>query len=326
MGLAVGLSFVVTLVFVLGVYWAFVVRPEQQTQEAFWRRLKVKPSATKIRAGLEKGAHRLSSVRSFDDLLSRGRDTLQPVELLIEQSGARLTVGTFLLASATCAVLAAYIVLLLLPSAIPYVPLVALGAAALAAMTPASVLRIMRTNRLLKFEEQFPEALALISRALKAGHTFTTGLSMVAEEMPKPLGPEFKLLYDHQNYGKPMPDALKEFAQRIPLLDARFFVTAVLIQRESGGNLAEVLDNLASVIRDRFRVKRQIRVISAHARMTGWVLIGVPPTLALALFVINPGHFDTMTTTDLGLQLILVAIVLQITGSLIIRKLVRIQY
>jgi tight adherence protein B len=324
MGLAV-LAFVVTLTFILGVYWMFVVRPEQEVQEAFWKRLRVKAPTARARATLEKGVQRLSAVPSLDTLLNRGRDAIQPVELLINQSGARLTVGTFLLASGTCAVLALFLVLRLLPF-LPFLPLIAIGAAILAGMVPTSVLRMMRTNRLLKFEEQFPEALALISRALKAGHTFTTGLSMVAEEMPKPLGPEFRLLYDQQNYGMPMPDALKEFAQRIPLLDARFFVTAVLIQRESGGNLAEVLDNLATVIRDRFRVKRQIRVISAHARLTGWVLIGVPPSLALALFVINANHWETLTGSDLGIQLIVAAIVLQITGSLIIRKLVRIEY
>jgi tight adherence protein B len=119
---------------------------------------------------------------------------------------------------------------------------------------------------------------------------------------------------------------LREFAKRVPLLDARFFVTAVLIQRESGGNLSEVLENIATVMRDRFRVKRQIRVISAHARMTGMVLIGTPPTLALILILINPDHLDKMLGTELGVQLIVGAIIMQIVGSLIIRKLIRIEY
>ena len=167
-----------------------------------------------------------------------------------------------------------------------------------------SCFAFQRTRRILKFEEQFPEALALISRALKAGHTFTTGLAMVAEEMPTPIGPEFKLLYDQQNYGMPLPDASRNSRGAVPLLDARFFVTAVLIQRESGGNLSEILDNIATVIRDRFRVKRQIRVISAHARMTGFVLVGVPPALALMLFLINPEHMGTLTGSPLGMKLI----------------------
>jgi tight adherence protein B len=149
---------------------------------------------------------------------------------------------------------------------------------------------------------------------------------MVAEQMPAPIGPEFKLLYEHQNFGMPMPDALKEFARRIPLLDARFLVTAILIQRESGGNLSEILDNIAAVIRDRFRVKRQIRVVSAHARMTGWVLIGVPPGLSCVLFLLNPNHWQTLTGDPIGVNLIIAAIFLQITGTLIIRQMVRIEY
>jgi tight adherence protein B len=202
----------------------------------------------------------------------------------------------------------------------------ALVGAVLAARIPTAVLRFQRTRRVQKFEEQFPEGLALISRALRAGHTFTTGLAMVAEEMPAPIGPEFKLLYDQQNYGMPVGDALKEFARRVPLLDARFFVTAVLIQRESGGNLSEILDNIASVIRDRFRVKRQIRVVSAHARMTGWVLVCIPPALALILSIINPEHFKTLTNSALGIKMIYAAIGLQTVGTLIIRKMIKLEY
>jgi tight adherence protein B len=149
---------------------------------------------------------------------------------------------------------------------------------------------------------------------------------MVAEEMPAPTGPEFRQLYDQQNFGMPLPDALKEFARRVPLLDARFFVTAVLIQRDSGGNLSEILDNIGSVIRDRFRVKRQIRVVSAHARMTGWVLVGVPPALAVVVNVINPDHLTTMTGSPLGVRMIMAAIVMQLTGTLIIRKMIQIEY
>jgi tight adherence protein B len=320
MGLVVT-AFVVTLTVILGAYWRFVVRPEHQVREAFWRRVKTKTPEATMGSGLLKRAQQLSSVPSFDAVLNRGRTGVRHVAELIEQSGSRLSVGAFVAASSSCALTSAYAVYWvtgMLPAA--------LVAGAVAAMAPASALRIKRTKRVLRFEEQFPEALALISRALKAGHTFITGLGMVAEEMPAPIGPEFKLLYDQQNYGMPMPDALKNFAARVPLLDARFFVTAVLIQRESGGNLSEVLDNLATVIRDRFRVKRQIRVISAHARMTGWVLIGVPPALACVLFMINPDHWETMTGAQLGINMMIGAIVLQITGSLIIRKMVRIEY
>ena len=111
------------------------------------------------------------------------------------------------------------------------------------------------------------------------------GIEMVADELPAPVGPEFRLLYDQQNYGLAMPEALHQFAQRVMLLDARFFVTAVLIQRESGGNLAEVLDKLAGVVRDRHKVKRQMRVVSAHGRITGWILVCLPPVLFLVMMI-----------------------------------------
>jgi tight adherence protein B len=124
----------------------------------------------------------------------------------------------------------------------------------------------------------------------------------------------------------PLPDALKAFAARMPLIDARFFVTAVLTQRETGGNLGEVLDNLARVIRDRFRVKRQVRVLTAHGRITGWILAAMPPALAAAMFVVAPGHMKMLTSDPLGIQMIVGALVLQVIGTLIIRKLVNIPY
>src|SRR3970040_522622 len=144
--------------------------------------------------------------------------------------------------------------------------------------------------------------------------------------MPDPVGPEFKLLHEQQNYGMPIADALKEFARRVPVIDARFFVTAVLIQRESGGNLSEVLDNLAHVIRERFRVKRQIRVISAHGRITGWILVCLPPVLALVLFTINAETRELMFYDPLGQRMLVGALVLQIVGTLIMRKIINVEY
>jgi tight adherence protein B len=188
------------------------------------------------------------------------------------------------------------------------------------------VVRRARTVRTYKFEEQFPEAIDLVARALRAGHALPTGLGMVADEMPKPVGTEFRKLYDEQNFGLTLADALRNFAERIPILDARFFVTAVLTQREAGGNLAEVLDNLAAVIRERFKVKRQVRVISAHGRITGWVLAGLPPAVAIAALMLSDSHIQTLLGDPLGIRMIIGAIVLQIVGMLIIRKIVDIEY
>jgi tight adherence protein B len=223
--------------------------------------------------------------------------------------------------SAVCGC-AAYLVV----KTLTYYTLLGLAAAPLGAMVPFLIVRFFRSRRLDKFEEQFPESIELIARALRAGHALPTGLLMVSEEMPEPVGAEFKLVYDRQNFGMPLPDALRGLAERIPLLDARFFVTAVLTQRETGGNLSEVLDNLATVIRDRFRVKRQVRVLSAHGRITGWVLAGLPPALAAVLTLMSPNHMKVMITDPLGIQMIVVAGVMQIIGTLVIRKLVNIPY
>ena len=176
------------------------------------------------------------------------------------------------------------------------------------------------------FEEQFPEAIELMARALRAGHAFPTGILMVADEIPSPVGAEFKLLYDRQNFGMPLSDALKGMAERVPILDARFFTTAVLTQRETGGNLSEILDNLAAVIRDRFKVKRQVRAVTAHGRITGWILAGLPPVLAFILSMVSPEHMKPMITDPLGIKMIAVGGTMQVIGSLIIRKLVNIRY
>lgn len=314
-------TFAGVMTILLGAYWVFIVRPEQRSQRVLWRRLRVERSTSTARLGLTKAARRLSAIPSVDAALSRSRSLVEPVERLIEQSGSRTTVATLLLACGCAAV-----VVFAAVNHLSRLPLLAVLAAAAGLWSPVAWFRFRRTRRVMAFEEQFPEALDLLSRALKAGHAFTAGIAMVADELPQPVGPEFRLLHDQQNYGMPLPDALKAFAARIPLLDARFFVTAVLIQRESGGNLSEVLDNLSSVIRSRFKVKRQVRVISAHGRMTGLVLFAVPPVLALVLFAINPDHWRTLVGDPLGIQLIFTALFLQITGGLIIRKLIRIEY
>src|SRR5262245_38187520 len=166
-------SFALTLGLILGAYWVFIVRPERQAHDVVWKRLKLPGSSSRARTQLIKRAQQLSTVPAFDTLLSRGRGGLRPVELLIEQSGVRLTVGSFLMISGLCGVVPMFIFQQALG-----IPAISLGVGALAALGPTSVLRFKRTKRLLKFEEQFPEALDLLSRALKAGHAFTTGIGM----------------------------------------------------------------------------------------------------------------------------------------------------
>jgi len=315
------LTFATILAVVLVPYWLLVVRPEAKANREVLKRLKVSRKPAAVRTELIKAVERLSAVPSVDVALSRGRDMLGPVEKLLAQADSPMTVGAFLLSCGIAGFVTFSVVMLLTR----YV-LIALPLALLAAAGPVVAMNWKRSRRIAKFEEQFPESLDLLARALRAGHAFTTGLMMVAEEMPRPVGPEFRSIYDQQNYGMPMGDALRSFADRVPLLDAKFFVTAVMTQRESGGNLAEVLDNLASVIRDRFKVKRQIQVISAHGRMTGWVLSSVPPVLAFVMYLISPENMRVLWHDPLGTKMIAAAIVLQVSGAMIIRKLVQIEY
>jgi tight adherence protein B len=315
-------TFAGVLAIVLGLYWALIVRSEARDQSHLRKRLKERASVQSARAGgvMREGRPR-SSVKRLEKALGRLGKLLNPLERLIEQADSRMSVGLALAMTGTAA-LAGYLLVTL------FVPFraIAVLVGGIFAMGPFLYLRWKRSRRMLQFEEKFPEAIELIARALRAGHAFTTGLSMVAEEIPAPVGSEFRLLYERQNFGMPLSEALRGFAQRMPLLDARFFATAVLTQREAGGNLSEVLDNLGRVVRERFKVKRQIRVISAHARITGWVLVALPPATAVAFFILVPDTIKLLITDPMGVKMVAVAAFLQVTGGLIVRKLVNIEY
>jgi tight adherence protein B len=238
----------------------------------------------------------------------------------LDQSGAKVTVSGVLF----IALLSAALVSLAL-GIVAKAPWGFAAGAALGFAAPFVVLRIKRRRRLNAFEEQFPEALDLIARALKAGHAFATGLKMVADETDEPVGPEFRKAFDEQNFGLPLKDALDNLTLRIPLLDVRFFATAVMIQRETGGNLSEILENLAHVVRERFKILRQVRVYTAHGRLTGYVLLALPAFLGVALMFINPEHMNLLFREKLGQQMIMAAIVMQIIGYLWIKKVIKIE-
>ena len=316
-------TFVAILAIVIGAYWLFVERIDQSEETALKKRLRSEEPTKEVPKAFKllKPVEQLSNMPQFNTVLGQLGRVSAPLQRDLMQAGMTTTVGTILL-SAACLGLGTFVVVRM----IAFNTLLGIGAGIFACFTPFMYVRYKKNQRLKKFEEQFPEAIDLIARALRAGHAFTTGLAMAAEEIPAPVGQEFKLLYDRQNFGMPLPEAMRAFAARIPLIDARFFVTAVLTQRETGGNLGEVLDNLSSVIRDRFKVKRQVRVLTAHGRITGWILAGLPPVLAAAMFVISPGHMHILTSDTLGVQMIIAGLTLQVIGTLIIRKLVDIRY
>ena len=182
-----------------------------------------------------------------------------------------------------------------------------------------------RSSRFRQFEEQFPEALDLLSRAIRAGHAFQTALGMVGDELTEPVGPEFKKTFERQNFGLPLRDAMDELADRVTLLDVRFFVTAVAIQRETGGNLAEILDNLAHVVRERFKIRRQVRVHTAHGRFTGYVLLALPAALGAALSFLSPEHMRLLFQERMGQIMLIAAMVMQTIGFIWIRQVIKIE-
>jgi tight adherence protein B len=191
-----------------------------------------------------------------------------------------------------------------------------------AAFIPFSVIAFKRRRRLRKFEEHFPEALDLLGRAVRAGHAFTTGLEMIGKESAEPVAGEFRAAFEEQNFGLPLRDALLNMTERIPLVDVRFFVTALLIQKETGGNLAEILDGLARVIRDRFRIYREVKTRTAQGRLTAAILISLPPLMMLMLQVINPHYVGVLFDDPLGPKVLAVAATMQLVGSAILWKII----
>jgi len=306
---------------ILGTYWAFVVRPENRAARALRERLNAKPAERPARGELTKKHVPLSALKIFDAALARLGGLIGPIRRSIAHSGLPITIGVALLACGFVGTVT-FVLVRQLTSSAWFGGLAGLAAASL----PYQYICLAARNRLKKMEEQLPQAVDMIAVSLRAGHTFTTGLLMVADELANPLGAEFRLLYDQQTYGKPLSDVLKEFAGRVPLLDARIFVTAVLTQRETGGNLAEILDKLATVVRERFRLRRQVRTLSAHGRVTGWVLALLPPALAGILFVVAPSHIMTLIDDPLGRQMVVVAVVLELVGVLTIRRIVNVEF
>jgi tight adherence protein B len=187
---------------------------------------------------------------------------------------------------------------------------------------PLAIVAWKRNRRLRKFEEIFPEALDLLGRAVRAGHAFTTGLEMIAKECAEPLAGEFRTTFEEQNFGLPLRDTLLNLSERVPIVDVRFFVTALLIQKETGGNLAEILDGLARVVRDRFRLHREVRVRTAQGRLTGVILIALPIAVAIMMSILNPSYMRVLIDDPKGPIVIAISAGMQVVGSLILWKII----
>jgi tight adherence protein B len=183
-------------------------------------------------------------------------------------------------------------------------------------------LLMKKKERMEKFEKQLPEALDLIARALKAGHAFTTGMKLASEEFKDPIGPEFEETLDEINFGLSVSDALKNLAERIECLDLRFFVVSVILQRETGGNLAEIIESLAHLIRERFKFRRKVRVLSAEGKFNAVILVTIPLFLFAALLYVNPEYMTVLIEDPIGKTVAAISIVMMIIGIFFIRRII----
>ena len=259
---------------------------------------------------------KLSDVPWIDELM-------QPVPVfhrlhsLLTQAESSWTVGMLISLSVVCLVVGTWILNIWAPSF--YVAL--LGGAALSS-GPYIFLLVKRWRRLDRFEELLPDTIDLMARALRAGHTITSAIEMVASEGNEPAASEFRRVFEEQNFGLPLREAMLNLASRVPLPDVSFLVTAILVQKETGGNLAEVLDKTAAVIRERFRLRGQLKVYTAQGRLTGWILAAMPFLMFVLLNLVNPGYERILFTDPAGRKLIYVGVVLLVTGGWVIRKVI----
>jgi tight adherence protein B len=242
------------------------------------------------------------------------------LQRFLSQAQVKMKAGKFLLLTICSCATSAVLVLLVTDS------LLFSGVAGVFGLFfPYMYVSYQRSRRFAKFEEIFPEAIDTLARAVRAGHAFPTALELLATEMAEPVAGEFRKLFEEQKFGLPLREAMLNLAERVPIVDVKFFATAVMLQRETGGNLAEILDGLSYVIRERFKILRQVRVYTAQGRLTMLLLMALPPIIVVVMMVMNPGFMRPLFYDPLGHALIAAGIILQTIGYLLIRRIIRIQ-
>jgi tight adherence protein B len=239
---------------------------------------------------------------------------------VLYQADLKWTASVLILMSSLCFLVPAYLIYLRSGSLV-FSLLIGL----LLGLAPFGFVMHKRSRRFARFEEDLPEALDLMVSGLRAGNSLVSALRLVALESPDPIGTEFRICFDEQNYGLDLRTAMENLVARVPLQDLRIIVTAILIQKESGGNLAEVLDKASYLIRERFRLKRQVRVHTAQGRLTGWILSLLPVVLGFALYLISPETISVLWTRPIGVKLLYTSAGMTIAGALIIRKIVNME-
>jgi len=245
---------------------------------------------------------------------------LSNIQNLFEQADSPITADTFLLITAGMGILGA-VVSWIAKSPTPLIPVAVL----LSATLPAIWLFLRRRARFKRFAFLLPDALELVARALRSGHSLNSGLHIVVQEMPAPISTEFGIAYEEQNLGVPIESALKNMLKRMPNLDLQFFVTAVTIQRQSGGDLAEILEKIGHIIRERFKILGQVKALTGEGRISGIVLMALPIGLFVATYQLNPEYVKLLFTDELGRKMIAVAVTMQFVGAIVIKKIIDIK-
>jgi tight adherence protein B len=261
----------------------------------------------------------MSSIPLLNRLLA-DVDIAPKLRDLLSQANLEWTPARLLLMSTACCVIPGYLVYLRTGVVILSAVLGILFGA-----IPFAYVFFKRGKRFDQFEQGLPAALDLMVSGLRSGHSLVSAMSLVAREVPDPIGREFRICFDEQNYGLELRTAMHNMAQRVPIQDVRIVMTAILIQKETGGNLAEVLDKCSHVIRERFRLKREIKTKTAQGRLTGIILSLLPAILGFLLYLVNPKHMSLLWTRPLGVKMLYTAAVMTVVGGLIIRKIVRIR-
>lgn len=242
------------------------------------------------------------------------------LRLFLEQGAIEMQLGTFVLIVAALPVFT--FVVFLMSGRPSYQGVIA---ALLAAAVPFAITAVKRKQRFDKFEEQFPEAMDLLGRAVRAGHAFTTGFELISKELPDPVAEEFRIAFQQQNLGLPLRDALQNMAVRMPLPDVTIFVSALQIQREAGGNLGEILDMMSYVVRERFKLRRQVRIFTAEGRLSTYLLTAIPTVTLIGMQILQPDYIKPLFNDVRGQLALTVGIVLQIVGYLVIKKIIKIR-
>jgi tight adherence protein B len=261
----------------------------------------------------------LSQIPALDKLLRRS-DHITRLQQYLSQAQIQVRAGRFLLISALLFAVSGMLV-----ASATRAWYFGVLAALFCGGIPFLLASYRRKKRFRQFEEDFPEAIDLLARAVRAGHAFTTALELIATEVADPVGGEFRKLFEEQKFGLPMRDALANLVSRVPIIDVKFFVTALMLQRETGGNLAELLDKLSYLIRERFKIHRQVRVYTAQGRLTMMILMGLPPLVVVVMWLTNPHFIRILFVDPLGKLMILTGIILQSIGFMIIRRIIRIE-